>query len=86
MSRSYRSPYATDGYGTKRKRTAKTDANRSVRNKDAADGMMYKKLTCSWDICDYKFYLENYKQEYKNGMVGPKQPLTPKEKAKRIRK
>jgi hypothetical protein len=86
MSRSYRSPYATDGYGTKRRRSAKRDANRTVRHNDTADGMSYKKVYNSWDICDYKFYLNNYKQDYHRGQLGPKQELTPKEKAKRIRK
>lgn len=86
MSRSYRKPYVVDGYGTKRKQAAKRSANRTVRHEHAADGAMFKKLSDSWDICDYKFYIDNFKQDYKCGKMGPKAELTVKEKALRIRK
>ena len=56
MSRSYRKPILTDGYGTKRRRAAKTYANRRVRNKVViANGNAYRKFTDPWNICDYKF-------------------------------
>ena len=55
MSRSYRKPIITDGYGTKRRREAKTKANRRVRNKsDIPSGNAYRKFTDPWNICDYK--------------------------------
>lgn len=63
MSRSYRAPYWVDGYGSKHKKIAKRSANKTVRNsKEIADGKMYRKVSCSWNICDFKFEdPENYK-------------------------
>ncbi len=59
MSRSYRKPYVKDGYGSKGKRFMKNYANRVVRHsKDVPNGRAYKKLFCSYDICDYYFYVE----------------------------
>ena len=60
MSRSYRKPIATDGYGSKWKRKAKQIANRRVRMySDLPDGSTFKRVSNSWDICDYKFNLED---------------------------
>jgi len=55
MSRSYRQPFYVDGYGSKWKAKSKRQANRRVRAADTADGGAYKKVTNSWDICDYRF-------------------------------
>ena len=56
MSRSYRKPVATDGYGSKFKKKSKQLANRAVRiADDVADGANYRRLFNSWNICDYKF-------------------------------
>lgn len=56
MSRSYRKPVATDGYGSRYKRKSKQIASRAVRiAADVGDGANYKRLSCSWSICDYKF-------------------------------
>ena len=58
MSRSYRKPIATDGYGSKWKKKIKQQANKSARKDlNITDGNNYKKSYNSWDICDYKFDL-----------------------------
>lgn len=57
MSRSYRSPYIKDGYGSKWKKVAKRSANRAVRRADVADGGEFRKHYNSWDICDYVFHM-----------------------------
>lgn len=55
MSRSYRRPYYTDGYGTRRKRYMKRYANKRVRKtKGVPNGRAYRKYHDPWDICDYK--------------------------------
>jgi hypothetical protein len=59
MSRSYRKPIVKDGYGSKWKRSAKRHANKVVKqSKEVPSGSAYKKLSCSYDICDFKFYIE----------------------------
>jgi hypothetical protein len=56
MSRSYREPWITDGYGSKSKRFKKRQANRAIRHaKEVPDGKAYRKFSDSWDICDYKW-------------------------------
>ena len=56
MSRSYRKPYWTEGYGGKARKSRKRAANKRVRSAlDGADGMAYKKEYNSWDIVDFKF-------------------------------
>ncbi len=59
MSRSRRQPIITDGYkGSFKKRHAKRQANKKVRKSvEVLNGTMYKKLYCSWNICDYKIFL-----------------------------
>ena len=61
MSRSYKkNPYVTDGYGGDRK-TSKRIANRRVRrivrsmDEDMPARLQHKKMTCTWDICDYRW-------------------------------
>ena len=61
MSRSYKkNPYVTDGYGGDRKAN-KRIANRKVRRRvntmddDMPARLQHKKMTESWDICDYKW-------------------------------
>jgi hypothetical protein len=65
MSRSYREPWFTCGYGGSYKRFAKRQANKHVRKASmVSNGMMYKKIHCSWDICDYKFYAGKEKDKW----------------------
>lgn len=58
MSRSYKSvPVIKDNkYGRKK---AKRLANKAVRKSDevAGKGNIHKKVSCSYDICDYKSYM-----------------------------
>jgi len=57
VSRSKREPWWVDGYGSKAKAIRKRWANKKVRRSATlADGMEYKRLYCSYDICDYKWY------------------------------
>lgn len=57
MSRSRRAPWWTCGYGGIYRRFAKRQANKRIRKLlDIIGGCYYKRLYCSWDICDYKFY------------------------------
>lgn len=61
MSRSYRKPYWTQGYGGRWRKAAKRMAAKKVRKeKLVADDSFYKRLYNSWDICDFKFF------EYQN--------------------
>ena len=57
MSRSIRQPYATDGYGSKRRKYVKNQANRVVRKYDEElpNGKKYKLLYNSWNIRDFSF-------------------------------
>ena len=55
MSRSYREPIYTCGYGTSRRRMEKRIANRAVRHaSEVPDGKAYRRLHESYKICDYK--------------------------------
>lgn len=77
MSRSRRKPIFKDGYKSKARKIAKGHANRAVRNSDElANGKQYRKQYCSWNIYDYIFDCrwDDISQ------------LTPKDKARRIRK
>lgn len=57
MSRSFRKPYATQGYGGKRRRWAKRAANKCVRRaEDVPDGKAYRLLLDPWVICDWRFF------------------------------
>jgi hypothetical protein len=58
MSRSYRKPWTTDGYrGSKRRQFNKNYANRIIRRtlEEIPDGKAFKKLTDSYNICDFKW-------------------------------
>lgn len=55
MSRSFRKPIATEGYGGKARKGRKRLANKRARRTDVADGKAYRKVSNSWDICDWKF-------------------------------
>jgi len=58
MSRSYRKPYAVDGYKSKWKAKLKKQANRAVQQeREISNGGAYKKVYESWTICDYRFKL-----------------------------
>lgn len=64
MSRSYRKPWITDGYGTKWRRYAKKEANRKVRrHDDVPNGKAYRKVSDPWSICDYKFFISKADKE-----------------------
>ena len=40
---------------------AKKDANKKIRNtEDVGNGNNYKKHYCSWNICDYKFWISKF--------------------------
>jgi hypothetical protein len=61
MSRSYKEPWVTCGYGTKSKKYAKNQANRRVRYAgDVPNGGKYRLYYDSWDICDFKFFYRDY--------------------------
>lgn len=63
LARSYRKPIAVDGYKSKWKSKAKQLANRAVRlDTEVSNGGNYKKVSNSWNICDYKFDLPNTKR------------------------
>jgi hypothetical protein len=55
MSRSYREPYWTCGYGGSYRPWAKRWANKTVRRfvGEVQDGKWYRKLYESWEIRDY---------------------------------
>lgn len=56
MSRSYREPWYTIGYGSNGRKWAKRYANRVVRNSmDVPNGKAYRKYSESWDICDFRW-------------------------------
>lgn len=77
MSRSRRKPIFKDGYGSKSKRKAKKAANIAVKHsKDLPRGSQYKKVYCSWNIADFRF----------DCRFDDVSDLTPKEKARRVRK
>ena len=61
MSRSFKKhPVVTD----KTYKWAKKDANKKVRKlENLGNGNEYKKHYCSWDICDYKFWV-NLKDKF----------------------
>lgn len=57
MSRSYRKPYWTQGYGKPNRQFRKRQANHRVaRTKDVANNGGYRKLYNHWDIVDWKIY------------------------------
>lgn len=63
MSRSYRKPIATEGYGSKTKRIRKKQANKAVKQEaEISNGKAYRKVYNPWNICDYKFKLEDTKK------------------------
>ena len=57
MSRSYKKhPWVTDHH-VKSSSESKKFANKKVRHtKDLPNGGAFKKVFCSYDICDYKFF------------------------------
>lgn len=56
MSRSYKKPILTDGQSKpKRRKSARTQANQCVRQaEDVANHGAYKRISNSYDICDWK--------------------------------
>lgn len=56
MSRSFRQPYWTDGYGGKWRKFVKRLAAKKVRRtKFVGKGAAYKRIYDSWLICDFSF-------------------------------
>jgi hypothetical protein len=56
MSRSYREPWITQGYGGQCRKWQKRYANRSVRKTaDVPNGKAYRKYWDPWNICDWKW-------------------------------
>jgi len=87
MSRSYREPWFSDGYGSRgRKRFFKNYANRRIRrtNKIIASHMAYKKFTDPWNICDYKFKYDPYPHIY--SFMGELRVIPPEPRWKAVRK
>lgn len=77
MSRSYKkNPYVTDNSNGRRK-TSKRMANHKVRrivrtmDEDMPARLQHKKMTCSWDICDYRWRMtrEDAIRWYNNEMA-----------------
>lgn len=58
MSRSYKKSPVCNDHCTPGTRWAKNRAARAVRRckDEIADGKAYRKLYCSWNIHDYRFY------------------------------
>jgi len=71
MSRSYRQPYITCGYGTKTRKIEKNQANRRVRHtKNIPNGKKYRRFYNPWDIRDFSFYYNPHPRiYYYNGVV-----------------
>lgn len=66
MSRSYRKPFWTQGYGGAWRNFAKRQSSKRVRRtKSVSNGNYYKRISNSWDICDYKFYDAKSEQSWK---------------------
>lgn len=61
MSRSYRKPIWTEGMKSPGLRKSRRRlANRRVReSEDVGSGANFKRISNSWDICDFKFYDPN---------------------------
>ena len=69
MSRSYRKPYETQGYGGKRRGWEKRAANRRVRRSDWDQfGKGYRKLHNPWGICDFRFWRGKYEHPKDSGL------------------
>jgi hypothetical protein len=65
MSRSYRKPWYTQGYGTSGRRWQKWYANKVVRNaSDVPDGKAYRKYYESWNICDCRWVWDPWTHYY----------------------
>lgn len=73
MSRSYKkSPWVTDHH-VKSTKEKKKFANKKVRNTGfLPNGCAYKKVSESWDICDFKWSTswQESKKAYLNGELG----------------
>ena len=65
LSRSYRRPFVTQTmYGGAK--WEKRQANKKVRRtKNVGNGKNYKRIYDSWNICDYRFYMPEYKKGYR---------------------
>ncbi|KFZ25993.1 MAG: hypothetical protein KQ78_01955 [Candidatus Izimaplasma bacterium HR2] len=64
MSRSFKKePWVVD----KKNKFEKRKANKRVRNTNiVANGRSFRKVSCSYDISDYKWRLDKEEQTYKN--------------------
>lgn len=57
MSRSRRKPYITDQQHSNGTSWKKRKANKAVRKSEVSDGKNYRKVSDSWDIRDWSFYV-----------------------------
>ena len=65
MSRSYREPIFTCGYGSKSKQFEKRQANKRIRkSENVPDGKVYKKFYNPWNICDCRIRWNPYPITY----------------------
>lgn len=65
MSRSYRKPFAVDGYGTKHKKIAKRTANKKVRKaRNIPSGNTYRRVYDPWNIVDFRFEIKEGDRDY----------------------
>ena len=63
MSRSYKKPYSTEGYGGDSRKYMKHQATKKLRNYNfPLIGNEYKKLFESWMICDYKMFYKKHEK------------------------
>lgn len=66
MSKSFRKPYWTQGYGAGRRVHAKRYANKKVRlSKDVPNGKQYRKFSCSWNIRDWHSHCPEQVKAYR---------------------
>ncbi|MDG0810534.1 hypothetical protein [Cohnella rhizosphaerae] len=58
MSRSFKKTPVCNDHATPYTHLAKRMASKAVRryNGEIANGKWYRKVYCSWNICDYRFY------------------------------
>lgn len=71
MSRSRKkTPYSTDNSGKDLKRVANKRIRRLLKNPDIdLRYKSYKKAYPSWDICDFRFYGEDFEKFYKKQII-----------------
>ena len=78
MSKSYKKEPVVKDYNKNAKKHANRKVRRIFKNCDYPNGNAYRKLCCSWDICDwwfretyreYEVQARRYKYDYINGVT-----------------